>query len=153
VNATPGEVPAESIAFRVAVPAVAIRLPGTVTVNFVVPVYDVGLRIVVGTPLAAQLMVVAPSTNPLPFTVSVKPGPPATADTGLRLLMVTFDFGSLMAKLAGAEVTLFETTVTLTFPGAWISVEGTVAVSKVDFFRSVVSPRPLKNTFAPAAKS
>jgi hypothetical protein len=49
-------------------------------------------------------MMVAPETNPEPFTVSVKAAPPALADVGLRLEMVA---GVPTTKATGAELAPF----------------------------------------------
>ena len=52
----------------------------------------------------------APCTKPLPFTVSVKDGPPCTAEAGLSVVMTG---GSVMENLMAAEVWLPVLTVTL----------------------------------------
>ena len=47
-----------------------------------------------------------PVMNPVPFTVSVKAGPPAVAELGLRLLMVGAGLGAAVVvkeTVAGAE--------------------------------------------------
>src|SRR5213592_4827141 len=43
-------------------------------------------------------------TKPLPLTVRLKPDPAATADAGLRLLMLGTGFEVVMLKLTGLEV-------------------------------------------------
>jgi len=46
----------------------------------------------------------APETNPLPFTVSVNPPPPAVAEAGLRLERVAVGGPALIVKVLGADV-------------------------------------------------
>jgi hypothetical protein len=61
----------------------------------------------------------------VPFTVSVKPGPPAVAEFGFRLVIV----GPLIVKVDPAEVTPDSVTVMVTVPGAAIRLAGTAAVT------------------------
>jgi hypothetical protein len=65
----------------VAVPALEIRLAATVAVSCVAPPNIVGS----GDPFHCT---VAPDTNPAPFTVSVKAGPPAVDPFGPRLVII-----------------------------------------------------------------
>ena len=64
----------------VALPTEAIKLAATVAVNWVL------LPKVVGCAAPFQ-STMAPDTKPVPFTVSVNPGPPAVADGGDRLVI------------------------------------------------------------------
>jgi hypothetical protein len=80
-----------------ALPGLAIRLAGTVAVNCV------ELTKVVVSAVPFQFTV-APEKKSVPFTVSVKSGPVAAAEVGLRLVMV--GVGTLMVNVAAAEAPL-----------------------------------------------
>jgi hypothetical protein len=54
-----------------------------------------------------------PCTKPVPFTDSVKEGPPCITEAGLRVVMAG---GAVMDNLVAAEVWLPELTVMLTLP-------------------------------------
>ena len=78
VNTTVFELVPPALTVMLAVPAVAIRLVGTIAVTCV------PLTNVVGSAALFQLTV-APLTNPVPVTVRVKPLPPAVTEFGERL--------------------------------------------------------------------
>jgi hypothetical protein len=62
----------------------------------------------------------------VPFTVSVKAGPPAVAEFGFKLVIVGRE---LIVKVAPAEVTPDSVTVMVTVPAAAIRLAGTAAVT------------------------
>jgi hypothetical protein len=67
-------------------------------------------------------------TNPVPFTVRVKGGPPAVAELGERL--VSEGVGALMVKVSALEVSPPGLrTVTLALPGEAIRLAATEAVN------------------------
>jgi hypothetical protein len=104
------------VAVTFAVPTLAIRAAGTGAVIFVVPV-TVGFSDVV------FHFTVDPEVKFAPLIVSVNPGPPATAELGLKLIV-----GTLIVKTAAADVTPPVVTVTFAVPGLAIraAVTGTV---------------------------
>ena len=66
--------------------------------------------------------------NPVPLTVRVKPGPPATVELGLRLVIT--GVGEVIVKVAGVEVTgPGLVTVMEALPGLAMLAAGTVAVN------------------------
>ena len=91
----------------------------------------------------------APDRKPVPFTVSVKAGPPAVAEMGLRLVMVR----GLIWKDSALEVTLPRlTTVTLALPGVAIKFAGTKAFSCEALAIKETSAVPFQYTPAPGRK-
>src|ERR1035437_6950576 len=82
VNVEAAEVPAVVVTVTVAVPAVAIRLGETVALSCV------ALTNVVVSAAPFQFPP-APDTKFVPFTVSVNRAPPALAEAGLRLEIVS----------------------------------------------------------------
>jgi len=102
--------------------AVAIKLAGTAAVNCV------ALTKLVTSAVPFQFTV-APDKKPVPLTVSVKAAPPAVAEAGLRLVMVS---EGLIWKGNELETTLPGlTTVTLALPAVAIKFAGTAAVNCV----------------------
>ena len=77
-----------------ALPGVRIRLAVTAAVSCV------ALTSVVGSAVPFQ-STVAPERNPVPLTVSVKAGPPAAAEVGLRLVIM--GAAGLMSKGCGSR--------------------------------------------------
>jgi hypothetical protein len=89
-------------------------------------------------------------TKPVPFTVSVNPGPPAVAELGLRLVMVG---AGLMVKATAFEVTgPGFTTVTLTATTVAIWAALTWAVNCVALTKVVVSGVAFQFTTAAGSK-
>jgi hypothetical protein len=80
-NVAGAEIPEAVVMVMLAVPALAIRLAGTLAVNCV------ALTNVVVSSVAPHVTV-APLVKFEPFTVIVNPAPPAVAELGLRLLIV-----------------------------------------------------------------
>jgi hypothetical protein len=134
-------VPPLFVTVILALPGLAIRLAGTAAVNCV------ALTNVVVSALPFQFTV-APEKKSVPFTVSVKVGPVAAAEVGLRLVMV--GVGTLMVNVAAPEAPLRGfVAVTLALPGLAISVAGTVAVTCPELTNTVVSALPFHSTVAP----
>jgi hypothetical protein len=104
-----------------AVPALAIKLASTGAVS------RLALPTLVASGVWFQFTTASPP-NPLPFTVSVKAGPPAVAALGERLLMTG---GATTVKFTAFEVTPPITTVMGVVPALAMSVAGTVAVNWV----------------------
>ena len=125
-----------------AVPAAAMRLAGTWAVNCV------ALTKLVASALPFHCTT-APETNPDPFTVSVKEGPPAVAAFGLSEVITG---PPLIVKVAPPEVTPLSTTVTVAVPGAAMRLAGTWAVNCVAPTKLVVSAVPFHWTTAPERK-
>jgi hypothetical protein len=89
-----------------------------------------------------------PAANPLPFTVSVNPLPPAVADEGLKLLIVG---PGLIVKEAPVDVTPPLLTVIVALPAEAIRLLLTVAINCVTLTNVVGSDDPFHCTTAPAA--
>ena len=81
VNVAGPEVPPVVVTVTLAVPALAIRLAGTVAVTCTPLTYVVVSAV-------APHCTVAPLTRLVPYTVKVNPAPPAVAEFGLRLVIV-----------------------------------------------------------------
>ena len=92
----------------------------------------------------------APDTKALPFTVSVKAGPPAVAEFGLREVIA-----GAAAIVNGDPLVAIpaESTVTEALPAAAIRVAGIKAVSWVALTKVVVSGAPFHCATAPDAKA
>lgn len=123
----------------IAVPELTIRLGCTMAVNCV------ALTNVVSSanPLNST---VDRLTNPAPLTVRVKPGPPAAAVFGLKLVIVR----SLIVKGIGLEVPPSGfTTVTIAVPGLAIRLAATAAVNCVAFTKAVGNIDPFHSTVDP----
>ena len=71
--------------------------------------------------------ITAPVTKLVPFTVSVRAGPPAVAEVGL--IEVIVGGGGLIVKADPLLVTPLENTVTVAEPAAITRFAGTAAVS------------------------
>ncbi len=81
---------------------------------------------------------VAFERNPVPFTVSVKAGPPAVAEVGLRLVIT--GAAALIVNVVGAdELPPGFVTTTLALPTAAIRLAGTEAVNCVALTNVVAS--------------
>src|ERR1039457_5991806 len=125
----------------VAVPALAIRLAGTVAVNCaaltntnVVDSKD---------PFHSTA---DPFTNPVPFTVRVKADPPAVAELGLRLVMANVP----TVKLAPLEVLPPGlATVMVAVPARAVRLAGPAAVNCVALTNVVDSKDPFHSTADP----
>jgi len=129
-----------------ALPTAAIRLAGTDAVNGMPTLTNV---VVSGVPFQST---VAPLTKFEPFTVSVKPIPPAVIEIGLRLVIEGAE-GALMGNVAGADGLPPEfVTVMLALPMVAIKLAVTAAVSCVELTNVVVSPAPFQFTTAPLMK-
>src|SRR5204863_5471878 len=120
VNVAGPDVPPAVVTVTLAVPALAIRLAGTVAVTCTPLTYVVVSAV-------APHCTVAPLSRLVPFTVKVNPAPPAVAEFGLRLAMV--GGGGLIVNVAGPEVPPAVVTVTLAVPAVAIRLAGTVAVT------------------------
>jgi hypothetical protein len=94
---------------------------------------------------------VEPDKNPEPFTVSVKPGPPAVAELGLRFEIE--GVGALTVKVSALVVAPPGFwTVMLAEPGEAIRLEGTDAVNWLAETKLVERADPFHSTVAPEAK-
>jgi hypothetical protein len=121
VKVAPPEVTPLSTTVTVAVPGAAMRLAGTWAVNCVALTKVVVSAVVFHRTTALE-------TNPDPFTVSVKEGPPAAAELGLSEVITG---PKAMVKATLPDVTPFSTTVTYAVPGAAMRLAATCAVSCV----------------------
>ena len=131
----------------VAVPAAAMRLAGTVAVNWAELT-----RVVVS--VAPFQRTVEPDRKPWPFTVSVNCPPPAVAVAGL-IDEIDADEAFVTVKVSAFEVVLVPLgfmTVTLAVPIAAIRLAGTTAVSWAALTKVVLSSPPFHKTVAPEAK-
>ena len=122
VNVAPGDVPPVVVTVTLAVPAVAIRLAGTVAVSWL------ALPKAVASAEPFQLTE-APATKFVPLIVSVNAALPAVAEPGLNPVIV--GEGGLMVNVATLELPYVALTVMLALPAVAISVEGTVAETLV----------------------
>src|SRR5204863_8067784 len=120
VNVAGPDVPPAVVTVTLAVPALAIRLAGTVAVTCTPLTYVVVSAV-------APHCTVAPLTKFVPFTVKVNPAPPAVAEFGLRLVMV--GVGGLVGNVAGADERATGFTVTLAVHAPGLSLVDTVSVS------------------------
>ena len=119
-------------------PASVISPAATEAVNCVAPTRVVGS----GEPFQSTT---APEANPLPFTVSVKAGPPAIALAGTSELITG---GALMVKVALFVTPLESLTITVAVPGAAIRYAGTEAVTCVGPRKVVDSGEPFQSATA-----
>ncbi len=137
-------VPPVFTAVMLAFPTVAIKLAGTVAVNWA------ELTNVVESPPPFHCTV-APERKPDPLTVSVKPAPPAVAEVGLRLLIV--GVGPLMGNATAVDgVPPVFTAVMLALPALAIRLAGTTAVNSAELTNAVESVAPFHCTVAPERK-
>jgi hypothetical protein len=143
VNVCAFDVPPHGVTTVIeAVPAVAMRLAGTVAVSWV-PEPDV----VSGLPFQ---FTVEPDTKLVPFTVSVKAGPPAAVQVGLSELIVG---AALIVNVCAFDVPPHGvTTVIEAVPAVAIREAGTVAVSCVEETNVVVSDVAFHFTVEPETK-
>jgi hypothetical protein len=146
VNVCALDVPPPGVGFTTvidAVPAVATREAGTVTVSCVEE-EDVGVRLVPPN-LTTEL-----ETNLVPVTVNVKSVLPAATQFGL--IEVVVGTGLLMVNVTAFDVPppgAGFTTVTDAVPALAIRAAGTVAVSCVALTNVVVSAVPFQFTVEP----
>jgi hypothetical protein len=149
VNVCALDVPPPGVGFTTvidAVPAVATREAGTVTVSCVEE-EDVGVRLVPPN-LTTEL-----ETNLVPVTVNVKSVLPAATQFGL--IEVVVGTGLLMVNVTAFDVPppgAGFTTVTDAVPALAIRAAGTVAVSCVALTYVVVSAVPFQFTVEPETK-
>ncbi len=139
-----GDVPADSLTVTLAVPAVAMRFVGTVAVNCV------ALPKVVASGVPFQFTV-APEAKFVPFTVRVKPRPPAGVVAGERLVMV----GPTELTVKGTTPEMPDDCETAIFAVVALAIRlvGTVAVSCVGLTTVVgVNAWPFHSTVAPETK-
>ncbi|MGA2113575.1 MAG: hypothetical protein ABSH56_02355 [Bryobacteraceae bacterium] len=141
VKVAPEDVTPPLATLIVAIPGKAIRLPLTVANN------SPALATIVGNAIPFDCTT-APEANPLPFTVSVKPFPPAVADGGLKLLIIG---PGLIVKVAPEGVTPPLATLIVGVPGKAIRPAGTAAVNCVALTNVVGSAVPFHCNIAPAA--
>ena len=132
------EVTPFSVTVMVAEPAAATRLAATGAVNCV------ALTNVVVSAVEFHCTT-APETNPVPLTVSVKPGWPAVAVLGLSEVIVS----AAMVKVAPLEVTPSSVTVTVAEPGLATALAATGAVNCAALTNVVVSAVEFHCTTAP----
>jgi hypothetical protein len=122
VNALcPETMPPELATVTPALPALAIKLAGTAAVSCV-PLTTV---VVSAVPFHCTVEELKKS---VPLTVSVKAGPPAVAEAGLRLVIVGTGTATVTWTALEALPTVFAT-VMLAVPGTVIRVEGTTPVN------------------------
>jgi len=120
-----------------AVPALAMRMAGTVAVSCVEETY------VVASAVPFQLTVDV-ETKFVPFTVNVNCGPPGVTQAGSMELIVG---AAVIVNVTAFDVVPQElTTVIEAVPGVAIREAGTVAVSRVDETNVVVSAVPFHFT-------
>jgi len=95
----------------------------------------------------------APGVKPLPVTVRVNPGPPATTDGGLRPVIWRLDDCGLMVRMTALEVPERPglITVTIAVPGTVNRLAGTCAVSRFELPNASAVDRgdPFHCTLAP----
>ena len=88
-------------------------------------------------------------TKPVPFTVSVKAGPPAPAKFGLSVVIAGIGFALVIVKVTAFEFPPtgagFDTVMTA-LPGAAMSLAGIVAVSSVALVDVVGRSAPFQRT-------
>jgi hypothetical protein len=127
-----------------ALPTVAINVADTDALNCV------ALTTVVARPVPFHCTT-APLRKFVPFTVSVKAGPPAPVAAGLRLVMV--GVGTVMEKLVAVDALppVF-VTVMPALPPLAIRLAETAAVNCVELTNVVVSAVPFQFTTAPLRK-
>src|SRR5579871_1926266 len=125
-------------------PAEAISVAGTVAFNWVLETKVVVRAVPFHWTTELE-------TKFTPVAVSVKAGPPASAEVGETLLSVGVPDVELMVKVAALEIWLFWLTVTWAVPGLAMSVAGTVAVSLALETNMVVRAVPFQLTVAPLA--
>ena len=142
VNVEPAEVPPAVATVTLAVPAVAIRLAGTVAVIWV------GATLVNANAVDPHLAV-AVCVKLEPLMVSENVAPPATALEGFRLAIV--GGGGLIVNVEPGDVPPVVVTVMLTVPAAPSSVDGTAAVNCVALLNVVASAVLPQFTAAPVA--
>jgi hypothetical protein len=138
------DVPPGFTTVMLTLPCVAIRLAVTAAVSCV------ALTSVVGSAVPFQ-STVAPERKPVPLTVSVKAGPPAVAEVGLRLV-ITGAAGLIVKVAAADEAPPGFITTTLATPAAEIRFAGTAAVNCVALTKVVVSAVLFHFTPAPDTK-
>jgi hypothetical protein len=127
-----------------ALPTVAISAADTDAVNCVEPTNAVARAVPFHCTTALLRKFV-------PFTVSVKAGPPAPVAAGFRLMMV--GVGTVMGKLVDADgLPPVFVTVMPALPPLAIRLAGTEAVNCVALTNVVVSPVPFQFTTAPLRK-
>lgn len=144
VKVVPADVPITVVTVTLAVPGVAIRLPGTAAVSMVELKYVVAIAV----PFHFTF---APEPKLVPLIVSVKAAPPTVAELGLRLVMV--GGGRLTVNVAPVEVAPpGSATVTLAVPIVAIRPAGTAAVSWLALTNAVTSAAPFQFTVAPETK-
>jgi hypothetical protein len=115
--------PPTFIAVMLALPPLAISAAGTVAITCVEPTNDVARFV----PFHCTS---APLRKFVPFTVSVKPAPPAVAEFGLRLVML--GVGMVIENVAAVDaVPPVLVTVTLALPALAIRPADTAAVTCV----------------------
>jgi hypothetical protein len=119
VNFDGKEVPPPVVTVTFAVPGVAIRLAGTVTVNWLALTNS-------GVSAVEFQLTVAAETKLMPLIVSGKEAPPAGIELGLKLS--TTGCGALIVKVVATELPVLVVTVTYTVPGVAISPAGIEAV-------------------------
>lgn len=90
---------------------------------------------------------VAPEGKPVPFTVSVKAGPPAAAEIGLKFVMI--GAGGSIGKLTKFDVTPPLYTVSEAIPWEAMRFAGTAAVSCVEFTKVVGNAELSHSNVAP----
>jgi hypothetical protein len=120
VNCAAPEVTPPELTVILTVPALAIKAAETEAVNWL------ALWTVVGTGDPFH-WAMAPPKNPLPFTVSVKAGPPEVAEFGLREVIA--GAGGAIVNGNPLVVAPAESTVTVAVPAVAIRVAETEAVS------------------------
>lgn len=144
-NATAADgLPPLFITVTFALPTVAINAADTDALNCV------ELTTVVARPVPFHCTT-APLRKLVPFTVSVKAGPPAPVAAGFRLVMV--GVGTVMEKLVAVDALppVF-VTVTPALPPLAIRLAETAAVNCVELTNVVVSAVPFQFTTAPLRK-
>jgi hypothetical protein len=127
------EVPPGFMTTTLAMPAAEIRFAGTAAVNCVALT-----NVVVSVVLFHFTR--APDTNPVPVTVSVKAGPVAVADDGLKLVIVGGGPPPLMVNVDALDVKPPGfTTETFAVPAVAIRLAGTITLSWVALTNAVGS--------------
>src|ERR1039458_869341 len=137
------DVPPVVVTVNLAVPGAAMSLAGTGAVSLI------ALRKVVVSALPFHFAV-APETKFVPLIARVKPGPPALAELGLKVVIV--GVRGLIVKVAPGDVPLGVTTVTVAVPAVAIWLGETAASSVFALTNNVGSGVAFQLTVAPGTK-
>ena len=130
---------------KLATPAVAIKLAGTMAVNCV----ELANVVTSGEPFHTTT---APETKPVPCTVSVNAGPPAVTPPGEQPVYVGAGAPAIVNVTGPERYPPGLTTVMAAVPVLAIKVAGTVAVNCIELTNAVARAEPFHCTVLPETK-